>query len=140
VQILIYKPLLFKTIITITCAFLTAIKKSLHDTLVTICSSGGDPLSLSPQLKRTTHHLSAHIHWLVSINVQRESMNGSVPSLSTWRNSILFLFFIHASMTPFCQTAPLLPSVIQQQNWMECWFSLYCHTDNNFPWFNGPTS
>ena len=30
-------------------------------------------------------------------------------------------YFIHISMMPFCQSAPLLPSVIQQQNVTEYW-------------------
>jgi len=46
---------------------------SLHATLITICNSGGDPMPLSPLLKCTPH--CAHIHSLVSINIQQASMS-----------------------------------------------------------------
>mgnify|MGYP001852393476 CR=1 FL=1 len=43
------------------CAFLPAMNKSLHAALVKICTSRGDPLSLLPLLKHTTHHLTVFI-------------------------------------------------------------------------------
>ena len=38
---------------------------------------------------------------------------------SAWRNSIPHVCFVHTScQAPFCQTAPLLPSITQQQHVM----------------------
>jgi len=42
--------------------------------------------------------------------------------------------------TPFCQSAPLLPSVTRAQNGIGYWFSLYCHATNICLWSCGPTS
>ena len=63
----------FSTVTTINYAFLLTINKSLHATLVKICTGGGDLLLLPCQ-------------------------------------------------TPFCQTAPLLPSVTWQQNVTGYWW------------------
>jgi len=52
-----YKTL-FLTATTINYAFLPAMTKSLHATLTKICTSRGDPQSLAPLLKCTTHHLT----------------------------------------------------------------------------------
>ena len=43
-KITIYKILFFNIVITISYALLPAMNKSLHDVLVKICTSGGDPL------------------------------------------------------------------------------------------------
>jgi len=83
---------------------------------------GSSFTSLSPMLKCTTHPLTcAHIHCLVSINysITVDECQGVV-------------FFLHGGnprhtcasdalpcQTPFCQTAPLLPSVTQQQHEIE---------------------
>jgi len=56
--------------------------------------SGGAPL-LTP----TTHHHCAHIHCLVSRNVQQASVNVSGGHFSTWRNSVTHRCFICTSMS-----------------------------------------
>jgi len=67
-----------------------------------------------------------HIHWLVSINVQQESVNVSGAIFSRWRNSVLHTSYTFASYAlpcpmPFVQTALLPPSVTWQQNVLEYW-------------------
>jgi len=52
-QILSYKTLFFSIVTIISCVFLPAMTKSLHASLVTICTSRGDPLL--PLLKHITH-------------------------------------------------------------------------------------
>ena len=57
-QILSYKTL-FCIIVTInSCAFLPAMNKSLHATLIKIFTGGGDTLLLSPLLEGTNHCLT----------------------------------------------------------------------------------
>jgi len=50
--------LFFNIVTTISYAFLPAVNKSLHAVLITICTSGGEPLLPSALLKRTTYHLT----------------------------------------------------------------------------------
>jgi len=57
-QSLSYKMLFFSIATTTSYAFLPAVNKSLHAVLIKVCTSGGDPLMLSPLLKCTTHHLT----------------------------------------------------------------------------------
>ena len=59
-QILSYKTLFFNIATTISYALSPVMKKSLHATLITICTRGGDPLSLSPLQKCTTHRITVH--------------------------------------------------------------------------------
>ena len=54
-QILSYKTLFSNAVTIISYAFSSAMNRSLHAMFVTICTRGGDPLSLSPLLKCTTH-------------------------------------------------------------------------------------
>lgn len=49
----------FNTVSTISSAFLSAVNKHLHATLLKIYIIRGDPLSLSPRLKCTTQHLTS---------------------------------------------------------------------------------
>ena len=78
--------------------------------------------SLSPLLKYTTHHLTVLTftvwspwtfskHWWVSM--------GAI--FSTSRNWVPHLYALECQ-TPFCQTAPLLPSVTWQQHVIEYWW------------------
>ena len=99
-------------------------RKSLHAVLVEICTSGGTAVS---DATAEMHHplpLCAHINSVVSINVQQALMNvsgchfflhGGIQS----RTLVLYALLWHM---PFCQTAPLLPSVTQQQNAMKYWW------------------
>ena len=72
---------------------------------------------LSPLLKYTTQCLTVPALHKCSVNVDECQ---SVPFLPQRR--IQFHAFIHISMSDaVCQTAPLLPSVTQQQKTMEYW-------------------
>ena len=89
--------LFFNIVTTTRYAFLPAMNKSLHATLLKTYASRGD--SLLPLLKRTTHCHCAHIHCLVSRNVQQASVNVSGGHFSTWRNSVTHRCFICTSMS-----------------------------------------
>jgi len=94
--------------------------KSLHAALVKISTCGGDHCCCH---HCWTHHPlphCAHIHCLVSINIQQVS-TGAI--FSTWRIQWhTFALYALPCLTLFCQTAPLLPSVTQQQNVVEYWW------------------
>ena len=71
-----------------------------------------------------THHPAphcAHIHCLVSTNIQQANECQWVPFFSgiKWHP---FASFAQPCWTPFCQTASLLPSVTWQQHVMEYWW------------------
>ena len=91
---------------------------------IKICTSGGDPTVAVTTAE--THHPwphCAHINCLVSINVQKESMNVS---------KCYFFHMEEFNSTPLLHThfhvkchlldASLLPSVKRQQNVMEYWW------------------
>ena len=103
--------------------FFPAMNESLHAVLKTACACEGDPLS--PLLKHTTPLLHcAHIHCLVSINIQQTLVNNSGCSffLHGGIQSHLFAPYSLPCQMSFCQTVPLLPSVTQQQKVMEYWW------------------
>ena len=101
-QILSYKALFFNIATIVSCTFSPAMSWSLLAVLVEICTCRGDLLSLSPLLKSTIHpppHC-AHVHWVVSINVQQTLMNvSSCHFFPTWRNSLPPLYSICTSMS-----------------------------------------
>ena len=116
-----YKTLLFNMVTTINCAFFMVINKSLHSVLVNICTSGGDPLSLSPLLKHTLR-ASLCSHLLFSLHKQSSSISEYqwVPYFPHGENKWhTFAPYAVPHQTSFCQTAPLLPSVARQQHVME---------------------
>jgi len=65
----------------------------------------------------------ANIHYLVSVNVQQESMNviGCNLFLHGGIELHTFAWYPLPRQTPFCQTAPLLLYVARQQNFTEYW-------------------
>ena len=66
----------------------------------------------------------AYIRYLVSINIQQAVMNVSGCHVFH-RDKIKFHIFASDALPyqmPFCQTAPLLQSVAQQQNVIEYWW------------------
>ena len=68
-------------------------------------------------------HHCAHIHCLISINVQHALMNGSgchFFHMEGFNYTPLFPMYFCARL-PFCQTAPLLPPVTRQQTFPEYW-------------------
>ena len=119
-QILSYKTLFFNIVTTISSAFLPVINKSLHEALITICTSAGDPLLLLPLLKCTTCPSLGHIHWLVSIKFSKRQWVPFFPYAGTqWHT---FASYTYPCQTLLCQTAPLLPSVTRQQHVMGYWW------------------
>ena len=92
--------------------------------LVNICSSRDVPLS--PLLKCTMHHLTAHIHSLVSTNIQQALMNVSrylfFPRGGGEVNDTNLLHLLFHIRGYLVRLPLLLPSVTWQQNVMECWW------------------
>ena len=123
-QSLSYDTLFFNIVNTISSTFSPVMNKSLHATLAKIYTRGGNPLLLSLLPKLTTHCLSVlksmfsfHKH---SANVDECQW---MPFFSTWRKSILLLFFITLPcQMPFCQTASLLQTAVWQQHVTEHWW------------------
>jgi len=97
---------------------------SLHVTLINIFMFVWNVASFTQLVPLLETHLSlppyAHIHHLVTTNIQHVSMNVKGAIFSTWRNSVAHLCFTCTSISDtFCQTLPLLPSVEWQQNVVE---------------------
>jgi len=94
----------FSIVTTISYAFSPVMNKDLHAMLIKICTTGGDPLSLSSLMKQIMHYPSphcSHIHSWVSIKV-------SVNVNSVWRSLMADIAaYTLACQRPFCQTAPL---------------------------------
>ena len=78
-----YKTVFIHIVTTISCAFSPAMNKSLRAMLVTICTSKGDPLLLSPLLKLTTPHLTVLVSAVWSLQTfsqcWRMSMGAIIP-------------------------------------------------------------
>ena len=114
-QILSYKTLFFNVIITLSYVFLPTMNKILYAVLVKICTSGDDLQSLSSVLKGTTHCLTVLTSTVWSPSVFNKCqwvpffLNGGIQ----WHT---FASWAPPCQMPLCQTAPLLPSVTQQQN------------------------
>ena len=99
--------------------------KSLHAALLTICTSGGDPLSLSPPLKSTiTDSLCSHPPFGLYKHSESDNEWQWVPFFFHMEefNSIPLLHNAFPCQDAICQIAPLLLSVSQQQNVMEYWW------------------
>ena len=88
--------------------------KSLRAVLVKSCTHGVDPLSLLALLK-----------WLVSKDIQQALTNVSRCLFFFLLGGIQWYTLVSSALPcqmPFCQTAPLQPSVTWQQNLMGyCW-------------------
>jgi len=108
-------------ITTISCVFLPAVKKRLHSTVIIICTSGGDPLLLSPLLKNTTHCLTVLTFTVWSPQMSK-NVNGCNSFLHGGIQCHTFASPTLPRQTSLCQIAPLLPSVTQQQHGMENWW------------------
>jgi len=120
--------LLFNIVTTISYAFSPVMNKSLHAVLVKVFSRR-DPLfhSCYNSITAETHHpppRCVHIHCLVSIHVQQALLNVNRCSFF-FQGGIQWHAFISSTLPwqpPFCQTAPLLPSVTWKQTVTEYWW------------------
>ena len=98
--ILSYKTLFFNRVTTISCMFLPVMNKSLHAALVKNLPQWRWALLLSSLLKRTTHLLT-----VLTSTAGSPSLFSGCPwmsmgaLLSTWRNSIPYLWSICTSMS-----------------------------------------
>lgn len=111
-RVLSYKTLFFNVVATITYAFSPVMSKSLHAMLIKICTTGGEPLSLfaTAYMHHPPPHC-AHIHYLVSINIQRQWISVGA-TVSTWRNSIPhFCFNTLLCYLSDCRCAAICPTI-----------------------------
>ena len=126
-QILSYRTLFFPALspplAVHFCQQLPAMSDILHAVPIKICTRG-DPQLLSPLLKcAPTASLCSH----PLLGLHRHSASTDecqwVPCFPhggiQWHT---FASYAHPYQTPFCQTAPLLPSVTWQQNVMGYWW------------------
>ena len=121
---------LHKSIFHLDYAFSPSMNKGLHTALISIFINGSDPLfhsfydsiRCSENVGMPSNFLCAYIHSLVSINVQQVLMNASGCHffLHGGIQGHAFVSYTLPHQIPFCQTAPLLPSVTQQHV-MEYW-------------------
>jgi len=143
-KILSYKTLFFNLATTISYSFLPLVNKILHAVLLKACTSGSDPLSLSPVLKRHPPPHCAHIHCLVSINVQQMLMVVSGCNFSCMEkfNSthLLHMHFMSDAVllaypsAAICHTSTTCNGILVGR------LSFYCHTANICLCCGGPTS
>ena len=119
-QILCYKTLFFNIVTIISCAFLTAVNKSLHAMLIKMCTSRVDwqcwnawpTTSMCSHPLFGLHKCSTSIsecHWVPFFP------HGEIQ----WH---IFASYPLPYQMPLCQTAHLLPSITQKQNVMEYWW------------------
>ena len=94
----------FNTVTIISYAFSPAMNNSLHVVLIKISTRGGNPLSLLPLLKCTTHHLTVHMSTVWSPQTFSKCQRMSMGAIfSTCRNSMTYL----CSMCPSVSDAIL---------------------------------
>ena len=118
----------FSTVTNISHAFSPAMNKSLHATLIKICTGASDLLFHScydgilvrKMLLTQSNFHYARIYCLVSIFSKHQWMFMRAI-FSAWRNSVTDLCFVLPCQIPFCQTTSLLPSITWQRNVMGYW-------------------
>ena len=93
---------------------------ALHAALKNICTSRGDHYRHG--LNAPPMPPCANIHWLVFINFQQASMNVTRNVYFPHGGGLTFILYPLPHQTPLCQTAPVLPSVTQQQNVTGHWW------------------
>ena len=105
--------------------------KSLQVTLIKMCTSRSDSLFHSCYDVIISHenvahavHLSLYYHALFGLHKHAKSIN-ECQWMSFFPQGGIYFHTVASSalpcQMPFCQTAPLLPSVTQQQNVLEYW-------------------
>ena len=119
---------LFNIVMTISYAFLPVM--NMHTALKQTCTSGVDPLLLSPLLKCTVHHLTSLTSTFglhkCSASISKCQWVPPFPHGGVQWHTVSSLALPH--QTPSCQTAPLLLSVTWQQNVMEYWWEVSTST------------
>ena len=109
-------------------------RKSLYALLLTVCTSGGDPLSLPSLLRRTTYHLTVLTSAsCVSINIQQASMNVSGCNFVYIEEfNETSLLCIHFHVRPILSDCPSAAICLTTTEWnvLVGRFNLYCHTAN----------
>jgi len=142
-QALSYETPFFNIVATISCAFLPATNKGLRATLINICTSRGDTLSLLPLLKGTTH-TSPCLHPLVGLHSAKvdECQCHWAPffplgGIHTFAPSALSMSDTNLSDRPSaatCHMATTWSRILVGR------FDLYCHTINVHLRPCGPTT
>ena len=131
-QIPIYETLFFNTVTTTSYAFLPVMnKKSLHAAHMTVCTRGGDPLSLL--LKCTASVCSCSLFGFCKRSADIDECQW-VPFFSEWRNSIPLLCFVCTSVSDAilsdCPSAAIYHTATKWNGILVERFNFYCHTTN----------
>ena len=122
-QILSYKISFFNIFITSSCAFSSVMNKSLHAVLIMICMAVWNVVCLSchchhcwntPPTTSLCSHLQVGLH-----KSECQWMSFLPHGRIQWYTIASYSL---PCQTPFCQTAPLLPSVIQLQHVTGYWW------------------
>ena len=123
-EVLRDKTLFFNADTTISCLFLSAMNKTTHATLIKICTSGDDPLPLSPLQKHTTYHLTELTSTVSSAETSRKDQSVSMGAIfSAWRNQMPHLYLIWIFMSEAIPSdCPSAPTVTPQQSVTEYWW------------------
>ena len=122
---------LFNTVTTISSAFLPAMNKSLHATLVNICMAVQNATCLSyhcptvemnPPPPPPPPPPSAHIQF----DLQKHSASAKDSGCYFFLHECIqfhpFASYVLPCQMPMCQTSPLLTSVTRQQDAMKYWW------------------
>jgi len=117
-KILTYKTLFCNIVTTIIYAFLPVMSKSLHDTLAKICMATWNVVCLLHHCPYCWNVLPATL--LCSYTVWSRQKCIFFPHRGIQWHTIFWDAL--PCQTPFGQTAPLLPSVTQQQHVAEYWW------------------
>lgn len=118
------------------CQLQNAIFQHCRHMLVMLCSYKSAPVEvLSPLLKCTAHHITAHSHCLVSIDVQQPLMNVTGCNIFHAEEFSGTLGSIHTSMSDTilsnCPAAAICCRVAKWNRMLVGRFILYCHTTTN---------
>jgi len=117
-QILSYKTLFFNIVITTSYAFSLVMNKSLHATLVKICTSRGDHCHCHQYWNTPPRSHRAHTCCSVSINIQQASVNVNRCWFCMEEFHDTPMLHMHFHVRCHSVITPLLPSVTQPRNVM----------------------
>ena len=123
-QILSYKTLLFNLVTAISCAFSPALSNRLHAVLMKTCTSGGE-CKCHCHCWNASPTTSLWSHPLFGLQKHSASISECQWVQLFLHGEIQFYPFDSSAVAcqkPVFQTAPLLPSVTQQQNVIEYWW------------------
>ena len=142
-QILSYQPWFFSIVTAINCPFLSAKNKILHSALVKNLHQWRWP-TIAVTTAEIHHPLPhcAHIHFLVSININKCQWMLIGAIVFSWRNSVTPFCSTHTPMSNAilsdCPSAAIYHTATICNGILAGRFNLCCHTTNIHLWHCGP--